>query len=156
MDERQDNLELPQAAEGDCLDRSDGCSPSYTCALSPRPCPHLVALEQSILAKLNEIGDFHRHPEPLAIAKTRASNRYNPRHLFPKGLTEKQQLAYSSYMSLRNYSEVGKVLGKSRQAATKLVKAAVAKVEAISSRSVRARRALPTDGRGNLIVADHK
>jgi hypothetical protein len=76
------------------------------------------------------------------------------RRVVQSQLTSKQKAAWLAYGPLKSYAAVAEGLGISRQAATKLIKAAVARLEPLSGRSVPTRRSLPRDRRGQEIVSD--
>ena len=66
-------------------------------------------------------------------------------------LTAKERAAWLAYERFSSYSAVGRELGISRQAATKLVKKAH-DIENIRSRSIRVTQTLPTGSRGEELV----
>lgn len=101
------------------------------------------------------------HPVPPQSSKptqggkaVRAKCKRKRKPNYPRKLTDKQREAWIAYGKSHCYTEVGRVLGITRQAAKKRVEAAQEWFEATSrSRSVGACQRLPEDRRGNLAIS---
>lgn len=84
-----------------------------------------------------------------AAGKPRAKKRHEPKSDGP--LTNTENAAWTAVRECRSFAAAGRKLGCTRQAVTSAYRRAEAKLKAagMSSRSVSARLALPTDRRGN-------
>jgi len=107
-------------------------------------------LQQEQIRLLSRLAAATPGPGPRP-AKSRTTPKRCRRQ---RPLTEKEQVAWASYMRVQNYTEVARQLEISRQAATKLIKSAINKTGHQTTRSVGSHKRLPTDARGNVAVAD--